>query len=246
MTVNYDALAADYQAYRIPDQRISEKIDAQLEKAGSILNVGAGTGSYEPAHCRVVALEPSQEMILKRSYGKAEAILGSAENIPFQDDEFDIAMGILTIHHWQNISRGLAEMKRVAKKKVVLLTWIDDSPRFWIQDYFPEMRDIDRQIFPTLAELESYLGKINVEVVEIPEDCTDGFMCAYWKRPAAYLDYRVRAAISTFSRMKNHESGLAKLKIDFESGEWRSRYGKLLDASSLDLGYRLVVFDKNA
>ena len=246
MTVIYDALAVDYQAYRIPDQRISEKIDAQLENAGSILNVGAGTGSYEPTHCRVVALEPSQEMISKRSHGKAEAILGSAENIPFQDDEFDIAMGILTIHHWQNISRGLAEMKRVAKKKVVLLTWIDDSPRFWIQDYFPEMRDIDRQIFPTLAELESYLGKINVEVVEIPGDCTDGFMCAYWKRPAAYLDHRVRAAISTFSRMKNYEAGLAKLKIDLESGEWRSRYGKLLEASSLDLGYRLVVSERNA
>ena len=246
MTVNYDALAVDYQAYRIPDQRISEKINAQLENAGSVLNVGAGTGSYEPTHCRVVALEPSQEMISKRSTGKANAILGSAENIPFQDDEFDIVMGILTIHHWLNISRGLAEMKRVAKEKIVLLTWIDDSPRFWLQDYFSEIRDIDRQIFPTLTELEGYLGNIKVEIVEIPENCTDGFMCAYWKRPAAYLDHRVRDAISTFSRMKNFESGLAKLKIDLESGEWRSRYGKSLEANSLDLGYRLVVSEKNA
>ncbi len=245
MTVNYDVLAVDYQAYRVPDQRISEQIGAYLENEESVLNVGAGTGSYEPSHCRVVALEPSQEMILKRSSDKADAILGSAENIPFQDDEFDIAMGILTIHHWQNLSRGLAEMKRVAGKKVVLLTWIEDSPRFWVQDYFPEMRDIDRQIFPTLAELESCLGNIEVEVVEIPEDCTDGFMCAYWKRPEAYLDRGVRAAISTFSRMKNHEAGLAKLRVDLESGEWRSRYENLLDASSLDLGYRLVVSEKN-
>ncbi len=246
MTVNYDALAVDYQSCRIPDQRISEKIAAQLESAGSVLNVGAGTGSYEPSHCRVVALEPSQEMISKRGIGKAGAILGSAENIPFQDDEFDIAMGILTIHHWQNISRGLAEMKRVAKEKVVLFTWIDDSPRFWVQDYFPEMRDIDRQIFPTLAELESYLGDIDVKVVEIPEDCTDGFMCAYWKRPAAYLDHRVRAAISTFSRMKDYEAGLAKLKADLESGAWRSRYGEILKVNSLDLGYRLVISEKNS
>jgi len=246
MTVNYNTLAVDYQTYRIPDRRIADKIEAQLENAGSVLNVGAGSGSYEPSHCRVVALEPSQEMILKRRNGKTNAILGSAENIPFQDNEFDIAMGILTIHHWKNISRGLAEMKRVVKNKVVLLTWIDDSPRFWIQDYFPQMRDIDRQIFPTLAELESYLGNIKVEVVEIPGDCTDGFMCAYWKRPVAYLDHRVRAAISTFSRMKNHEAGLAKLKFDLESGEWQRRYGKLLEASSLDLGYRLVVSDRNA
>ncbi len=145
MTVNYDALAVDYQAYRIPDQRILEKINAQLEDAESVLNVGAGTGSYEPTHCRVVALEPSHEMITKRSNGNTDTIFGSAEIIPFQDNEFDIAMGILTIHHWQNISHGLAEMKRVAKKKVVLLTWIDDSPRFWLQDYLSEMRDIDRQ-----------------------------------------------------------------------------------------------------
>ncbi len=246
MTVNYDALAVDYQAYRIPDQRILEKINAQLEDAESVLNVGAGTGSYEPTHCRVVALEPSHEMITKRSNGNTDTILGSAEIIPFQDNEFDIAMGILTIHHWQNISHGLAEMKRVAKKKVVLLTWIDDSPRFWLQDYLSEMRDIDRQFFPTLKELEAYLGNIKVEVVEIPEDCTDGFMCAYWKRPSAYLDHGVRTAISTFSRMKNYETGLARLKNDLESGKWKSRYGKLLETSNLDLGYRLVVSEKNA
>ena len=246
MAVNYDALAVDYQAYRIPDRRISEKINTHLENAGSVLNVGAGTGSYEPLHCKVVALEPSQEMISKRGIDKAEAILGSAENIPFQDDAFEIAMGILTIHHWRNLPRGLAEMKRVARRKVVLLTWIDDSPRFWMQDYFPEMRNIDHQIFPTLTELESYLGNIKVEVVEIPEDCTDGFMCAYWKRPAAYLDHRVRAAISTFSRMSDYEAGLAKLKDDLESGEWKSKYGQLLEMNSLDLGYRLVVSEKNA
>ncbi len=246
MAVNYDALADAYQTYRNPDPRISEKIYSHLENARSVLNVGSGTGSYEPKHCKVVAIEPSQEMISKRSNDKAEAILGSAENIPFQDDEFDIAMGILTIHHWRNLPRGLAEMKRVAKKKVVLLTWIDDSPRFWMQDYLPEMRKIDRQIFPTLTELESYLGNIKVEVVKIPEDCTDGFMCAYWKRPEAYLDPGVRVAISTFSRMTNYETGLAKLKKDLESGEWMKKYRKLLEASSLDLGYRLVVFEKNA
>ncbi len=246
MAVNYDVLAVDYEALRIPDRRISRKIDAHLENAGSVINVGAGTGSYEPIHCKVVALEPSPEMISKRGIGKAKAVQGVAENIPFQDDEFDIAMGILTIHHWQNLPGGLAEMKRVARNKVVLLTWIDDSPRFWMQDYFPEMRDIDRRIFPTLTELESYLGNINVEVVEIPGDCTDGFMCAYWKRPAAYLDHRVRAAISTFSRMNAYEKGLAKLKDDLESGEWKNKYGELFEIDSMDMGYRLVVSDKNA
>jgi SAM-dependent methyltransferase len=246
MIVKYDPLAFDYREHRKPDASFAAKIDAHAAGAKSIINVGAGTGSYEPRNCNVIALEPSVKMILNRPKDAAKAIQGLAEHIPFQRNEFDIAMGILTIHHWQNLRMGLSEMKRVARQKIVLFTWVDESPPYWMEDYFPEMRAIDRRIFPTLAELESHLGKIEVEPVEIPGDCTDGFMCAYWKRPEAYLDSGVRAAISTFSRMKNTESGLSKLHADIESGLWRRTYGHLLDKFSLDLGYRLVFCKKEA
>lgn len=210
------------------------------------MNVGAGTGAYEPTDCDVVAIEPSHEMIAKRKQGTATVIQGYAEDLPFDDNEFDVAMGILTIHHWRDIPQGLSEMRRVAKRKVVLLTWIDDSPKYWLEDYFPEMRAMDKALFPTLSELGQLLGRISSDVVEIPGDCTDGFMCAYWKRPDAYLDKGVRAAISTFARMPDIESGLARLKSDLSSGEWYKKYGNLLNMDSLDLGYRLVVCDKIA
>ena len=246
MFVDYDKIAKQYQSFRKPDKRIASRISKHTKGTQKVINVGAGTGAYEPTHCDIIAIEPSQEMIAKRKVTPATIIQGVAENLPFDDNEFDVAMGILTIHHWSDIPQGLGEMLRVSKQKVVLLTWIDDSPKFWLEDYFPEMRVIDKALFPTLDELDQLMGGISSEVVEVPSDCTDGFMCAYWKRPDAYLSAGVRAAISTFARMKNVEAGLAQLSCDISSGKWYRKQEHLLSKDSLDLGYRLVVCDKTA
>jgi SAM-dependent methyltransferase len=243
--VDYDKFAKQYGSFRRPDKRIACQISRHLEGANRVINVGAGTGAYEPTNCDVVAIEPSHEMIAKRKGTTATVVQGYAESLPFDDNEFDVAMGVLTIHHWGDLPQGLREMRRVAKQKIVLLTWIDDSPKYWLEDYFPEMRVIDRALFPTLNELEQILGCISSETVEIPGDCTDGFMCAYWKRPGAYLNEGVRAAISTFARMNNVEAGLAQLSCDTSSGKWQKEYGELLTKNSLDLGYRLVVCEIN-
>lgn len=246
MPVDYDKFAEQYEVFRKPDKRIADRISKHLVGAQRIINVGAGSGAYEPTHCEVVAIEPSQKMIARRKKTTATVIQGFAEDLPFGDNEFDVATGILTIHHWSDISQGLAEMRRVAKHKVVLLTWIDDSPKYWLEDYLPEMREIDKALFPTLDELDQWLGGISSEVVGIPSDCTDGFMCAYWKRPESYLNENVRAAISTFARMHNVGQGLSQLAADISSGKWHSKYGNFLNKTSLDLGYRLVVCDNNA
>ncbi len=246
MSVDYDKLAKQYGKFREPDKRIAARVYKHTMSALSVINVGAGTGAYEPENCTVVAVEPSREMIEMRTKTTAAVVQGIAEKLPFKDNSFDVAIGILTIHHWSDIVEGLGEMRRVAKHKVVLLTWIEDSPQFWLEDYFPDMRVVDKALFPTLEELDQWLCGISSEIVEVPGDCTDGFMCAYWKRPDAYLNVGVRAAISTFARMPDIKAGLAQLKSDLSSGAWVKKYGNLLNKSSLDLGYRLVVSNKIA
>jgi len=210
------------------------------------LNVGAGTGSYEPVNCRVVAVEPSEKMIALRRVSTAKVIRGSAENLPFDDDTFDASMALLTIHHWPDIRQGLREMLRVTRGKVIVFTWIGYGKNFWLEEYISEIRGIDAALFPTLQELEKIMGPINVTPVEIPHDCTDGFMCAYWRRPKAYLNSDVRKAISTFSRIKDIQESLKHLENDVSNGTWDKKYGHLLLRESMDLGYRVVVGDKES
>jgi SAM-dependent methyltransferase len=250
MSVDYDKLAQQYKKYRMPDPRIAEQIHFHLRNAQRILNVGAGTGSYEPEDCEVVALEPYYEMISRRKHSGALLIQGSAEELPFKDNTFDCSMGILTIHHWSDTVSGLQEMLRVTRDRIVLLTWIGYGNNFWLVDYIPEIVGIDEKLFPTLEELDQILGGISVETIEIPHDCTDGFMCAYWRRPEMYLDPDARRAISTFSRMPASripaiQEQLDKLKEDIKSGVWCKKYSHLLERESLDLGYRLVVSEKS-
>ncbi|MDF1798185.1 MAG: SAM-dependent methyltransferase, partial [Planctomycetota bacterium] len=154
---------------------------------------------------------------------------------------FDAALAILTVHHWPDRGRGLDELRRVARGPVVLWTWDPAAPGFWLTDYFPDLLDIDRRIFPSLAELERHLGPLEVRSVPIPADCTDGFLGAYWRRPEAYLEAAVRAAISTFHKLADPAPGLARLASDLATGAWRERYGEVLELEQLDLGYRLVV-----
>ncbi|HLM71408.1 MAG TPA: methyltransferase domain-containing protein [Polyangiaceae bacterium] len=238
----YDILGRTYGGHRHADPRIARIINAALGDAATVVNVGAGAGSYEPPDRSVVAVEPSSVMIAQRPASAAPAVQGSAELLPFPDNAFDAALAILTVHHWSDRRAGLAEMRRVARDRVVVLTWDPEHPGFWlVRDYFPDLIEFDRRIFPKLAELEAALGRIDVSVVPIPHDCVDGFLGAYWRRPAAYLDEGVRAGISTFARIGDIPARIERLRADLESGQWAVRNAELLRLEELDVGYRLVV-----
>lgn len=242
MTELYDTIGHRYAALRQPDPRIQQAIRLGLGDAQHILNVGAGAGSYEPQDCRVVTVEPSVSMIRQRAADAALLVRASAMDLPFLDQAFDASLAILTIHHWPDWRKGLQQLKRVARKRVVILTWDPSTTRFWLtDDYFPELIAIDRQIFPTIEDLRRELGQLAVSSVPIPHDCLDGFLGAYWRRPEAYLDSSVRGAISTFAKLSSTEPGLERLRRDLSSGDWHRRNAAILSRQSLDLGYRLVV-----
>ena len=240
MSASYDTIGLNYAELRKPDPRIARFINEALGSARTVLNVGAGTGSYEPTDREVTAVEPSREMIRQRKPGAARAIEASAESLPFPDKSFDASMAILTIHHWTDKRAGLREMRRVTRGPIVLFTF-DPACRPWLTDYLPELAVLDDQRIPTLQDLEQWLGPISVTPVPIPHDCTDGFLYAYWKRPAAYLDPRLRAGSSSFWLLNGVEEGLEKLKRDLQSGAWERRYANLLQQDEYEAGYRLVV-----
>lgn len=246
MAALYDTIGIGYSNYRQPDRRIARAIHEALGEARTVLNVGAGTGSYEPTDREVVALEPSAEMIAQRPTGAARAVQGVAEKLPFGDDSFDAAMAVLTVHHWSDPEAGLSEMRRVARGRIVILTFDPAASSFWLEDYISEIAEIDAPVISHFDLFEQCLGKVRIEPVPIPHDCTDGFQGAYWRRPEAYLDPGVRSAISTFAKLGDVSDALARLEQDIESGAWAARYAHLLDADSLDLGYRLVIAGEQA
>lgn len=242
MPARYDTIGLDYARLRQPDPRIAARIEAALGHAGTVLNVVAGSGSYEPASRAVTALEPSLAMIRQRPPGAAPVIQGSAEDLPFADRSFDAVMAILTVHHWQDQPRGLAELRRVSRGPVVILTYDPAFRDFWLaDDYLPGLTALDEAIMPPLARYGEHLGRVAIEPVPIPHDCSDGFLCAYWRRPAAYLDPRVRAAMSSFHALGDVSDKLVRLEADLNSGDWHRRHGDLLALDELDLGYRLVI-----
>lgn len=242
MAAKYDNIGVNYAQLRKPDPRIAAAIQAALGEAETVLNVGAGTGSYEPADRKVTAVEPSLEMIRKRAPTAANAIQASADGLPFDDDSFDASMAILTVHHWPNKEAGLREMRRVTRGRIVLLTF-DPSHRPWLTDYLPELAALDEAQMPTMSDYERWLGPIEVTPVPVPHDCTDGFLYAYWRRPEAYLDPHKRSGSSSFWTLGDTEAGLRRLKQDIETGAWEHRYAELLTRSAYDAGYRLVVAD---
>jgi SAM-dependent methyltransferase len=239
----YDRIGVGYGAVRRPEPRIVARIEAALGDAESVLNVGAGAGSYEPSDRAVTAVEPSLTMIEQRPAGSAPAIQGVAEDLPFEDDSFDAAMATITVHHWNDLRAGLAEMVRVARRRVVVLSF--DGPAagdLWLRDYFPATLDHHASAMPPIERLTAMLPGAMVKPVPIPRDCADGFFLALWDRPEMHLDPDVRRASSVWHGLPEDEveHGLAKLRADLENGRWEERQSHLRELSELDVGLRLV------
>jgi len=240
MDTSYDTIGVNYSDLRIPDARIGMLIGRALGSAGTVLNVGAGAGSYEPADRQVTAVEPSVEMIRQRGASAAPVVQGYAEDLPFDDNSFDASMAILTVHHWADKEKGLTEMRRVTRGQVVVFTYDPSFWGFWLLDYFPELVTLDEAQMPGMKEYQEWLGAVEISTVPIPHDCTDGFLSAYWRRPAAYLDPGIRAAMSPFWAIGDVSEGLKKLASDLDTGAWAQRYSDLLNLDACDCGYRLV------
>ncbi len=238
----YDEIGHGYARRRRADPRFAAAISAALGDARSVINVGAGTGSYEPKDRAVKAVEPSVLMIAQRGGDAAPCVQARAESLPFADGEFDAAMAVLTIHHWSDWRAGLCEMRRVARDRVVLITFDAEASDFWLtRDYFPALVELDRRIMPRLGDLADALGAFVATPLPVPHDCIDGFLGAYWRRPQMYLDADVRSSMSSFARI-DAESGLNRLACDLESGAWKARYADLLERDALDVGYRLLLW----
>ncbi len=240
----YDRIGTTYTVTRTPDSRIARLIEGALADSVSVVNVGAGTGAYEPRDRRVVAIEPSETTVRQRPSSTAPAVIAYAESLPLCDDNVDAALAILTVHHWADPIRGLSELRRVARDRVVVFTCDPDSGvEFWLWEYLPTLGAVDRARLPPLSLYQEALGKLEVIPVAVPHDCTDGFLAAYWRRPEAYLSEVVRANISTFSLLPVAaiEPGLARLASDIDSGAWDARFAHLREQEQLDVGYRLLV-----
>ena len=240
MHTSYDTIGINYSDLRRPDAQIGTVIARALGSARTVLNVGAGSGSYEPADRQVTAVEPSIELIRQRSASSSPVIQGHAENLPFGDNSFDASMAILTIHHWSDKEKGLKEMRRVTRGPVVLLTFDPSHRGSWLTDYIPELVALDDVQMPRMTDYEKWLGRVEISAVPVPHDCTDGFLYAYWRRPAAYLDPRIRTGMSSFWVIDNVEDALARLASDLDTGAWAERYSDLLSLDACDVGYRLV------
>lgn len=244
----YERIGVGYARRRQPDPRIAAQIHGHLGSPAErphVLNVGAGAGSYEPADRRVTAVEPSPRMIAQRpGTVTREVVRAVAGALPFRDGTFDAATALLTVHHWPDIAAGLAEVRRVTTGPVVVFTFdFEVHGRQWlVTDYFPEMLRFDVDL-PAPTALADALGGGTVEVVPVPHDCTDGFMHAWWRRPEAYLDPGVRAAISGLARLPEDvvDAGVERLRADLATGAFAERHADLLDRTEIDAGYRLVV-----
>jgi len=240
----YERIGGGYARHRRSDPRIVARLDRALGDARTVVNVGAGTGSYEPAGRHVVAVEPSTVMLAQRGTDAAPAVRGVAEALPVADQAVDATLAVLTLHHWRDLHAGLRELQRVSARQV-LLHFVPGHP-FWLADeYLAEVRDLETAGIPTVHDVTAVLGASTVEVVPVPWDCTDGFFAAYWRRPAAYLDPAVRASISYLAQLDPNAlaPGLARLRADLDSGAWDERHADLLDRDEADFGYRLIVAD---
>jgi SAM-dependent methyltransferase len=240
----YDTIGATYNVTRRTEPRIAERVWAALGDARTVLNVGAGTGSYEPSDRDVTAVEPSAGMRSQRPAGAAPCVAATAESLPFEDQSFDAAMAFSTVHHWQDPIAGLREMRRVARRVVVFTFDTSDPSQFWLtRDYLPEFAALRAcRVLASPTELARAIGA-RMEPVLIPWDCADGFFEAYWRRPGAYLDDNVRRGISVWATVgpDAEQSAVHSLRDDLASGRWAERNRDLVDLDAAELGLRLLI-----
>ena len=241
----YDTIGATYTVTRRTEPRIAARVWAAFGDARTVLNVGAGTGSYEPGDRDVMAVEPSALMRAQRPAGAAPCRAGTAESLPFPDQSFDAAMAFSTIHHWPDPIAGLREMRRVARRVVVFTVDASETAwlnRFWLtRDYLPEAADLLAGR-PSLTEQARSIGA-HVEPVPIPWDCADGFFEAYWRRPGAYLDESVRRGMSVWARVgpDAERRAVRSLRADLTSSRWAVRNRDLASLEAAELGLRLLI-----
>jgi hypothetical protein len=243
--VDYSRFASGYTDYRQPDPRIAALIEAALGDAVTVLNVGAGAGSYEPADRTVTAVEPSASMRAQRPPFRAKAIDATAETLPFEPNSFDAAMSTFSVHQWPGLEAGLTKVRSVAKDAVVIMS-MDPTllENFWLNDYAPEVMQTEARRFPTIERIADALGRdIEVGVVEIPLDCTDGFNQAYYGRPELLLDAGARRANSAWSFVGDdiEQRFVRDLSRDLDEGAWDEKYGYLRTTLTYDAALRLVV-----
>jgi SAM-dependent methyltransferase len=227
---DYGRIGTDYARYRQPDERIARFIWKALGEARSVLNVGAGAGSYEPLDRQVTAVEPSASMRAQRPPHLPAAIDATAEALPFEDKQFDAAMAIFTIHQWPDLEKGLAEVRRVTRGPVVILTGDpEELDRFWLAQYAPEAIAVEARRYPPIERVVRALGGGEAVSVPIPFDCSDGFGEAYYGRPERLLDPGARRACSAWSFVEPAvvERFVADLERDLASGAWDARHGAL-------------------
>jgi SAM-dependent methyltransferase len=242
--VDYDTHGRGYARRRLADPRFAERIAAALGDARTVLNVGAGAGSYEPRDRWVLAVEPSATMRAQRPAEAAPCLAGAAEALPLDNDSVDAAMACVTIHHWADRAAGLAELRRVARGPVVVFTFDLNDLVAWQRDYFAAALAIEQPRFGTIDEVAAELGgKVRIERIPTPADCTDGFFEAYWNRPEPLMDPTVRASQSIWELLEPgvEERIFERLGADLASGKWDADHGALRRMPSYDGALRLVI-----
>jgi SAM-dependent methyltransferase len=245
--VDYERHGEGYAVHRRTDPRIAALVHDGLGPAQTVLNVGAGAGSYEPTDRRVVAVEPSEAMRAQRPADRAPVVAAVAEHLPFANLAFDASMATITVHQWTNARRGLGELRRVTRGPVVILTFDGDAlARFWLAAYVPELIVAERRRYPAIDAIRRALGGATVRTVPVPIDCVDGFTEAYYARPECLLDPAVRRAQSawTFVDPAIADRGIAQLRADLDSGVWDARYGSWRTMSSFEGSLCLIVADR--
>ncbi len=248
-SAKYDRIGQGYGVARREDPRIAAAVERGLGAARGVVNVGAGTGSYEPGDREVTAVEPSAVMIAQRPTTSAPVLQAAAEALPLDDDSVDAAMAIVSDHHWEDRPAGIKEMRRVARDRVVIVN-VDPATiaDFWLtRDYLTGFGRLvpERYLEPGYweAELRELLGEVAIEPIALAADCSDGLCVAWWRRPEAYLEPAVRAGISVFQLLPEEEvrEALERLRRDLDDGTWATRNADLLERQELDVGLRLVV-----
>lgn len=247
MTARYDSIGAGYAIKRREDLALRARIHSALGEASTVANVGAGTGSYEPADRRVIAIEPSAVMVAQRVPSRAMVLRAGASGLPLRDGSVDAAMAVLTIHHWDDaLETGVRELRRISRGPIVIVTFdATVSANMWLcRDYLPEVAALDRRIFPPLDLLTDWLGgSTNVEIVATSRDTTDWTLASFWAHPERVFDEAARKATSGFARLdpKIIDRVVADLRRDLDDGTWADRHGHLRSLDSYDVGMRLVI-----